>query len=90
MLLINFEINITLTWSTNCVICEADRATTFAITDTKLCVQVATFSTHGNTKKLLQQLKSGFKSTINWNKYLLKQSTQTQNQYLDYLINPRF
>ena len=40
----------------------------FTITDTKLYVPVVTLSTQDNTK-LLQQLKSGFKRTINWNKH---------------------
>ena len=47
----------------------------FPITDTKLYVPVATWSTQGNAK-LLQQLKSGFKCTINCNKYQSKTSTQ--------------
>ena len=47
---------------------NADQATTFSITDTKLYVPVATLSTQDNAK-LLEQLKSGFKRTINWNKY---------------------
>ena len=38
----------------------------------------------------MQQLKSGFKRTINWNKYKSKATVQTQNQYLHYLIDPRF
>ena len=46
----------------------ANQCTTFSITDTKLYVTVVTLSTHGNAK-LLEQLKSGFKRTINWNKY---------------------
>ena len=50
------------------VICEADRAATFIITDTKLYSPVVTLSVQGN-KKLLGQLKPGFKRTINWNKY---------------------
>ena len=37
---------------------------TFQITDTELCVPVVTLSTE-NDKKLLEQLKSGFKKTIN-------------------------
>ena len=44
------------------------KATTFAITDTKLYVPVVTLSNEDNAK-LLQQLKSGFKRTISWNKY---------------------
>ena len=37
--------------------------------------------------QLLRQLKSDFKRTINWNKYQSKVSTQTKNQYLDYLVS---
>ena len=35
-------------------------------------------------------MKSGFKRTINWNKYQAKVSTQTQNQCLDYFLDPSF
>ena len=35
-------------------------------------------------------MKPGFKSTINWIKYQSKASTQPENQYLDYLIDPSF
>ena len=38
------------------------------ITDTKLYVPVVTLSKE-NDIKLLEQLKSGFKRTIKWNKY---------------------
>ena len=41
-------------------------------------------------QKILRQLKSGFKSKINWNKYQSKVTTQASNQYLDYLIDPSF
>ena len=40
--------------------------------------------------KLLQQLKSGFKRTLNWNKYQSKITNERQHQYLDYLIDPSF
>ena len=46
-------------------------------------------STQDKTK-LLQQLKSGFKRTIIWNKYQSKVSAHEQNQYLDYLIDLSF
>ena len=46
-------------------------------------------STQDN-EKLLEQLKLGFKRTINWNKYQPKVSTQRPNQYLDFLIDPNF
>ena len=38
----------------------------------------------------MQQLKSGFKRAINWNKYQTKVLTEGVNQYLDFLIDPRF
>ena len=38
--------------------------------------------------KVLKQLESGFKRTINWNKYLSETINQAQNRYLDYLIDP--
>ena len=37
--------------------------------------------------KLLEQLKYGFKRTINW-KYQSEVSTERQSQYLDFLIGP--
>ena len=70
MPLINCEVNLILTWST-CVITNSTGAGRFAITDIKLYFPVITLSTQDNSK-LLQQLKSGFKRVINWNKYLSK------------------
>ena len=67
----------------------ANQNATFSITDTKLYVAVATLSTQDDTK-LREQLKSGFKRTINWNKYQSKVSTERTNQCLDYLIDPSF
>ena len=66
--LINCEVNLILTWSSTCVITNSTGAGRFAITDTKLYVPVVTLSTQDNAK-LLQQLKSGFKRTINCNKH---------------------
>ena len=65
------------------------QATLFSITDTKLYLPVVTLSTQDNGK-LLEQLKSGFKRTINWSKYQTKVSTERQNQYLDFLIDPSY
>ena len=65
---INCEVNLTLTQSSTCVITNFTGARRFAITDTQLYVPVVTLSTQDNSK-LLQQLKSGFNRTINWNKY---------------------
>ena len=59
------------------------------MTDTKLCAPVVTLSTQDNAK-LLQQLKSGFKRTINWNKYHPKVTVEQQHRYLDFLVNLSF
>ena len=89
MPLINCEVTLLLTWSKDCVITNSTGEGKFAITDTKLYVPVVTLSTQDNAK-LLQQLKSGFKRTINWNKYESSVKTFVQNRYLNYLINPSF
>ena len=90
--LINCEINLDINWSGNCLIVATKatvQVTSFSITDTKLYIPVVTLSTQDNAK-LLEQLRSGFKRTIYWNKYQSKMSTERQKQYLDYLIDPSF
>ena len=92
MPLINCEVNLILGWSGNCVIIYTDvdnQVPTFTITETTLYVLVVTLSTQDNTK-LLAQLKSSFKRTISWNKYLPKPETLAQNLNLNHLIEPSF
>ena len=67
----------------------ANQSPKFLITDTKLYVLVVALLTQDNAK-LLEQLKSGFKRTIKWNKYQSKKSIKIPNFYLDYLIDPSF
>ena len=69
--LINFEISFMLTSSKNFFLVAgtaANQEPTFTISDTKLYFPVVTLSTRDNIK-LLKQSESGFKRTINWNKY---------------------
>ena len=83
--LINCEITLLLTWSASCVIVSTDDANqnaTFTITDTKLYVPVVTLSQQDNAK-LLEQLQSGFKRVIDWNKYLPKPELLAQNPDLN-------
>ena len=87
MLSMNCEINLILTWSEDYLISSATGETKFEITNRKLYDLVVTLSTQDNAK-LLQQLKSGFKTTINWNKHQRKKSREGVNQYLDFLIDP--
>ena len=78
-----------MTWSSTCVINNSTGAGRFVITDTKLYVPVVTLSTQDNTK-LPQQLKSGFKRKINWNKYQPDPKTYGQNRHLNHLVDPSF
>ena len=92
MPLINCEVNLILTWSSNCVLIATaiqNQTATFEITDTKIYVPVVTLSTQENTK-FFQQLKSGFKRVINWNKYLSKPELLAQNPNLNHLVEPSF
>ena len=103
MSLINCEVSFILTWSKNCVLkskATRDAApgvdainnpsdATFKIKDTKLYVPVVILPAE-NDNKLLEQLKTGFKSTFKWNKYRSEMSNQTRNNNLNYLIDPTF
>ena len=82
-------LNLILTWLSTRVITNFTDAGKFAITDAKRHVPVVTLSTQDNAK-LLQQLESGFKTTINWNKYQSDPKTYAQNQYLNYLVDSSF
>ena len=70
MPLINCKINLIITWSETCVRSRAvvNQVTTFSTIDTKLFVPIVTLPTQ-DKMKLLQQLKPGFKITINCIKY---------------------
>ena len=78
-----------ITWSSTCVITNSTGEGRFKITDAKLFVLVVTLSTQDNAK-LLQQLKSGFRKTINWNKYQSEPKAYAQNRYLNHLVNLSF
>ena len=81
-----------MTWSANSVIIYtniANKNPTFEITETKLYVPVVTLSIQDNAK-LLQQLKSGFKRTIDYNEYLQKPELLAQNPHLNHLVEPGF
>ena len=92
MPLINCEVNLILIWSSTCVLIATNipnQNATFAITDTNFYVPVVTLSTQESTK-FLQQLKSGFKRVIKWNKFLSKPELLAQNPNLNHLIEPSF
>ena len=103
MTLINCEVSLTLTWSENCVLTNittqaaeednpaigAPTSAIFKIEDTKLYVLVVTLSNKADNN-FLEQLKSGFKRTIKWNKYRSEMANQTETIHFNYLIDPTF
>ena len=104
--LINCEINLILTWSKNCLIAskakrDADPDVnpavasvndptdeTFKVTDTKLFVPAVTLSTEDD--KLIEQLKTRIRRTIDWNKYRSEVTTKAKTNNLNYLIDLTF
>ena len=102
--LVNCEASLTLSWSTTCVIASMEKRilvagqrnrgdsptnAKFKIKDCKLYVPVVTLSVE-NDNKPLEQLKTGFKRTVKWNKYRSEMSNQTKNNNLNYLIDSTF
>ena len=104
--LINCEINLILTWSdcvitskttrdadpdADLVVAAVNNPTneTFKVKDTKLYFPVVILSTEDDNK-LLEQLKTGPKKTIEWNKYRSAMSKQTKTNNLNYLIDSTF
>ena len=85
MPLINCEINLQLKWSGKCILVTgtaANQVSKFTKTDIKYknwYVPVVTLSTQDDIK-LLKQLESGFKRTINWNKYQSKKNRSSAKQ----------
>ena len=81
-----------LKWIKNCILVagtETNQAPNLKISDANLYVLVATLAAQ-NKVKLLKQLESGFKRTINWKKHLPNKTPEAQNRYLNVLINPSF
>ena len=89
MPLINCEVSLVLTWSSTCAITNSTGKGKFKITDANLYVPAVTLSTKDN-EKLLQQLGSGLKRVIHWNRYLSRPESLAQNPNLNYLIEPSF
>lgn len=92
ILLIDFEINLILLWSMNCGISSnaaVNQATIFAITDTILSIPVLTLIISRECKTITTVVIR-LKRIIIWKKYESEASTQAQNKYLNYLLDPSF
>ena len=87
--LINCEITLVLSWYKECILVgrahrgppavaiNSPTEAKFEITDCKLHVPIVTLSAE-NDNKLLEQLKSGFRRSIKWNKYMSQMSNQNK------------
>ena len=74
--LINCEVSLQLKWSKKCILVAGTAGNLlpeFKITDTKLYVPVVTLSTQDN-------VESGFKRTVKWNKYQPKKNKSSAKQ----------
>ena len=104
MPLISCEMTLILSWYKECILvgrafrgppaAAANRiisptSAKFEITDCKLYVPVVNLSAE-NDNNLLEQLKSGFKRSKKWNKYMSQMSNQNKNNNLNYLIDTTF
>ena len=68
---------------------RAPTSATFKTADTKLYVPVVTLSKNDDDN-FLEQLKSGFRRTIKWNKYRSEMTNQTKTNHWNHLIDPTF
>ena len=68
MILINCKVELSLTWSENCVLSNAAGKSTFKITDAKLYVPVVTLSTEDNDN-ISKLLSEGIKRSVYWKEY---------------------
>ena len=59
----------------------------FIYIDTILYLPEVTLSAKDDIR-LLEELKTGFKTTVKWNKYISEMTNQTKSYDLNYLIDP--
>ena len=68
MPLVSCNVELSLTWNPNCVLCTLAGASTFTITGRKLYVPTVTLSTE-DIAKLSRLLSEGFKRPVYWKAY---------------------
>ena len=78
--------NLMLTSSAGCVLSTATEGTTFAISDNTL--RSSSNVSIQNNGKLMQQLKSSFKRSIDWNKFYSRSKNKDQILYWHHSTNP--
>ena len=92
LLLINYEVELDLSWTKDCVLTEHHYNITgvsYKITSSKFHVSAVTLSINDNIK-VLENLKRKLKKTIFWNKYRYEITAQRKNNNLHCIIDPPF
>ena len=93
MSLVNYKVDLELTWTKHSLICDNDDAAgtqvSFKITDTKLYMPIVTLSTKDNSN-LNKQLSEGFKRTVHWNRYKLIPITVDAKTVNNVKVNTEF
>ena len=90
MPLINWKVELSLTWDPNCVLTSLAGASNFTITDAKLHVPVVTLSMEDNAK-LSKLLSEGFKRLVYWNKdKVIPNKTYDENHYIRELLDSSY
>ena len=88
--LINFKVEISLSWIENCILTSLAGNSTFTITDAKLYVPVVTLLIEDNAK-LTKLLSDGFKRSVYWKKYkVIRNKTYNQNDYIRELLDASY
>ena len=90
MLVINCQVELSLTWDPNCVVSDLVGASTFTITDAKHYVPIVTLSTEDNVK-LSKLLSEGFKRPVYWNKCkIILKITYDEKDYIREMIDASY
>ena len=90
MSLINYEVNFNLVSKLCYNLYWCCKSKSFIYNKWKKALCSSSYQLKMQSAKLLPQLKSGFRRTINWNKYVTKQELLAKNPNLNYLVEPSF
>ena len=89
MPLINYKIELNLTWKKECVLSAGAGEAVFIINDTKLYVPVVNLSKEDN-KDFIEQQNKGVQRSIYWNEYKTKETNEDTGVFKYINLDPSF
>ena len=89
MPLINYKIELNLTWKKECVLSAGAGEAVFIINDTKLYVLVVNLSKEDN-KDFIEQQNKGVQRSIYWNEYKTKETNEDTDVFKYINLDPSF